>query len=341
MFRSAAETAFKEIEGRRKLSTQVPLSFGIEFLDDATSGIFPDDLILIGAPSGAGKTQLCCNIVLANILNGKKVNYLALEASDCEIERRLKWPFILEKYYSDPNRSRLDEKLTFPLWLRGKFLEPLAKYEEETAILFEEAFKNLRLYYKGDKFGIDELIETVHYCAHDTDLILIDHVHYFDFDDDNENRAIKEIAKTVRTLALERQKPIILVAHLRKKDRNNDELVPGLEEFHGSSDLYKIATKVVTLSPGQVTAEGCYETFFRIPKNRIDGGVTRYIAREIFSPKRGGYEKGRYELSWAGQKRSEGFELIDRSTYPSWAQGRKHNGLFSDSNPNAPWKSKA
>lgn len=329
MFESAGSNAYREYDERLK-TPQKLMRFGIDFLDDALRGIFPDDLILIGAPSGLGKTQLCCNIAYANIEDGKRVHYIALEAARFEIERRLKFPLVLERFLADPDRPNIGRRLDFVDWLLGTHGKALEKYEAEASRFFEIGFKNLYVFYKHDKFNVQSLIETVLYCSNETDLIIIDHVHYFDFDDDNENRAIKEIAKTVRTLALEEQKPIILVAHLRKRDKQNDELVAGLDEFHGSSDLYKIATRVITMAPGRLTTDGNYETFFRIPKNRLDGGSTRFIGKEYFSPKRGGYEKGRYQIGWANQTRKDGFAEIDPNLRPSWA--RRNSGMGGEGN---------
>jgi archaellum biogenesis ATPase FlaH len=302
-----------------------PMKFGVDFLDDATRGIYSDDLILIGAPSGAGKTQLCCNIATHNLAEGKRVHYIALEAARFEIERRLKYPIVLKHYYADPRRPQLG-RVMFPEWLLGRYLDAMEPYEDAAEKEFESLYKNLYLYYKQDRFGLAELIAAVSYAAATTDLIMIDHVHYFDFDDDNENRAIKEIAKTVRSLAIEQNKPIILVAHLRKRDRGNEELISGLEEFHGSSDLYKIATKVVTVAPGPVTENGTYETYFRIPKNRLDGGVTRFSAKEYFDPKLGGYHRGLYEIGWSNQSRSKGFETIDHDLLPDWSRHKANTG---------------
>lgn len=313
---ASAASHVERVERDKGLKT---MRFGIDFLDDALRGIFPDDLILLGAPSGVGKTQLCCNIALSNIEDGRNVHYIALEAGQFEIERRLKYPLVMERFYADPNRPRLGQSVSYPDWLMGKFSRELAPYEDDAAKFFESAYKNLHLYYKQERYGIGDMIQSVHYCAADTDLILIDHVHYFDFDDDNENRAMKEIAKNVRQLALEEQRPIILVAHLRKRDKQNDDLVAGLEEFHGSSDLFKIATKVITVSPGKMTESGLVETFFRCPKNRIDGSVTRFSARELYNLKTGGYERNRYQLGWSEQKRSKGFAGLDTNLYPSWA----------------------
>jgi archaellum biogenesis ATPase FlaH len=330
MFSSAGKNSHLERAARADVAKN-QLRFGIDFLDDACSGILQDDLVLLGAPSGVGKTQLCCNIAYANLEDGKRVHYIALEASHYEIERRLKYPLVLERFLADPNRPKLERRITFTDWLLSKHIEALAPYEDAVDKYFETAFRDLNILYKPERFGVTELIESVMLCSADTDLIIIDHVHYFDLDDDNENRGIKLIAKTVRTLALEEMKPIILVAHLRKRDKHNEELVPGLDEFHGSSDLYKIATKVVTFSPGKPTPEGNYETFFRIPKNRLDGGVSRFIGREFFNPRKGSYEKGKYQLGWAGQTRKAGFGEIEPSARPSWL--RRDGTGFGCSHP--------
>lgn len=319
MFRAANTQGDLERENRRGLLDR-KLRLGVESVDDALGGITNQDLILIGAGSGGGKTQFCCNIALANMIDEKKVHYIALEAGEYEIERRLKYQLVAEMFFSDPNRPRLPRKLRFSDWALGAYLDELKVYEDQAQKFFEAAFKDLWLLYKTDKFGITELIQSVLWCAKETDLIIIDHVHYFDFDDDNENRAIKEIAKTVRSLVLEQNIPIILVAHIRKSDRRDDSLCPGLEDFHGSSDLYKIATKAVTFSSGRPTENGLYETHFRFPKNRFDGSVTRYMSVEYFNPKTGRYENGKYKIGWAEQKRSKGFEPIDRTLWPDWAR---------------------
>lgn len=319
MFRQASTQGDLERENRKTLLKR-SLKFGVESADDALGGITNQDLILVGAGSGGGKTQFCCNVALANMEDARKVHYIALEAGEFEIERRIKFPLVAQRFFADPNRPRLSKKLRFSDWALGAYLNELEAYEDSAQAFFESAYRDLFLLYKTDQFGISELMQSVLWCAEETDLIIIDHVHYFDFDDDNENRAIKEIAKTVRSLVLEQNIPIILVAHIRKSDRRDDSLCPGLEDFHGSSDLYKIATKAITFSSGRPTENGLYETHFRFPKNRFDGSVTRYMAVEYFNPKTGGYETGKYKIGWAEQKRSRGFEPIERSVWPHWAR---------------------
>lgn len=313
-FLRSVEHAFDEVNQRRNLRDGL-LKFGINYLDDAMVGILKNDLILIGAGSGMGKTQTCCNIAKANIENGKKVHYIALEAEYLEIERRIKYQLFAKSFYKDAGRPR-GLTISFQNWMLGDYFDSCTLNEADSANEFLRSYDNLFTFYKADKFDVNDLILTVMECAADTDLIILDHVHYMDLEDD-ENRSIKEIAKTARTLALEQGKPIILVSHMRKRDRHSNEFAPGLEEFHGSSDLYKIATKAVTIGPGAIAADGTIETYFRIVKNRFEGSVTRYIGKSFYNSREGKYEK-HYEIGDAFQNRDNGFQQLSRDLYPTW-----------------------
>jgi KaiC/GvpD/RAD55 family RecA-like ATPase len=306
------------------------LTFGIPFLDDAFLGISPNDLVLLGAPSGVGKTDLCCTIANANIESGRRVSYIALEAEDMEIERRLKFRIFSKSFYLLPPEIRRSRIVSFDKWCRGAYLEEFSELEEFTTSFFEKAYAGLGVYYKTGDFGVSELVEIVASNAQDTDLIIVDHVHYFDYDDRDENKAIKEIAKTARVLALEESKPIILVSHLRKPDKFNQDLVSGLDEFHGSSDLTKICTKVISIAPGSMTDSGQCETYIRLPKNRSNGSVTRYMGRVLYDPRTNTYSK-EYKVGLAGLSRRQGFEELAHSLYPEWARshvGSNHHSIL-------------
>ena len=287
-FLCVKESSFAEIEPRTKNRERL-LSFGIDYLDDSMLGIMPNDLILIGAYSGAGKTAICCNIAAANIAKGKRVHYIALEAEIYEIERRIKYQFFANFFFKDPERPKID--INFQNWMMGDYFESCKLYEAQAQKEMEEKFSTLFVLYKQNKFDVQDLIFTVTSFSDETDLIIVDHIHYFDYDDDKENRAIKEIAKTARMLTLEQGKPMILVSHLRKRDRTTDDICPGIEEFHGSSDLYKIATKAVTLGPGDSDTAGQIDTYFRVVKNRFDGSVTRFIGKAAYLQKEGKYDQ--------------------------------------------------
>lgn len=315
-FETAASRMALEREDRQSLSKR-KLNWGVSYLDDATMGIFANDLVLLGAPPGVGKTDLALNIALTNILDGKHIHFIALEAHTFEIERRLKYKYFCNLFFTDPDRPRLSGPMNYKSWVLGVFSAELEKYMSETEKFCSEAYTDLFTLYKQKTFGVEELIEQVNFVSDETDLVIVDHAHYFDWDGDD-NRALKEIVHTARDLTQETAKPIILVAHLRKRDKAQKELCPGMDDFHGSSELVKVATKCVTIAPGPATADGKFVTYFRVSKDRLDGGPTRFVGMTTFNPKKGKYDDD-YKLAWAN---SENALPIDADYYPEWARFR-------------------
>ena len=294
------------------------MSFGVSYLDDALIGIAPNDLILIGARSGAGKTQLCVNIAKNAISNGKRCHFFALEAEPGEVTRRVKFEIFQNLYRERYNGASCD----YQKWSFGHYLPQLSALEADANEIFLEKYsKGFYVHYKEGEFTVHSMIKEVVKASKKTDLIIIDHVHYFDFDDDNENRAIKKIAKTARDLVLENGVPIILVSHIRKSNPKYETYAPSLEDFHGSSDLYKIATRAITLGPGHVdTKSGVAETFISIVKNRYDSSVTRYTGKVQYNYLKGIYNEG-YEVGSNYQKREKEFETLNGYDRPRFAKG--------------------
>lgn len=293
------------------------LEFGVSFLDDAVRGILPNELILLGAPSGLGKTQLCANIAIHNAVKNKRVYYIALEARKNEIQQRLKYQSYAELFFDDPDRPSIEGQLNYKQWLMKKFDSQLSKYDD-TVSAKKEILKNILFFYKdAGKFDVGDLIANVVQVQHEVDLIIVDHLHYFDLDDDNENRAMKKILQTVRSLVLENNKPIILVSHLRKKDKKSqEEFAAGLDEFHGSSDIFKIATITVTLGPGKLTQDGKFKSYMRIPKMRDDGSVARFLAETFFNNRMGQYDD-EYRIGSTSQ--GQEFTSLPNASIPYWA----------------------
>jgi replicative DNA helicase len=290
------------------------LRFGISFLDAATRGFSPFDIVLIGAPTSVGKTDLCVNIAMANLEDGRRVHYLALESEPNELEQRILYQTICQMYFADKHRPRLDRKLNPTDWAMGFYGAQLERYETEAREYVRQAYTQLHTFYKGaGTFTIDDLIFQMGAIADQTDLIIVDHLHFFDWEDENDNRAMKQILMKTRSLALELGKPVILVAHLRKRDRKFSELVPNVDEFHGSSDLTKVATKAITFSGGEMDDEGKRTVYFRICKNRRDNSVSQFIGRTKYDYKLRKYDEG-FKLSKASLTE---FEEIQH--YPEWA----------------------
>ena len=304
-----------EARDREDLPNRI-LRWGISYIDDSLEGIFANDLVLLGAPPGVGKTAMCVGIATTNLMDEKRIHLIALEAHTFEIERRLKYRYFCEAFFSDHNRPHLDGPMNFKSWLLGRYKEQTRVYNDYAEEFCRKAFVNLFTLYKTSKFGVADMVEQVNSVATETDLVIIDHAHYFDFDDKSDNESLKRIVHTARDLTQEIGRPMILVAHLRKRDRGSKELCPGMDDFHGSSELAKVATKCVTIAPGTVTVDGKYVTYIRCSKDRNDSGPARYLGITTFNPKKGGYDE-QYRIAWANSEQPCELPVEYR---PDWAR---------------------
>jgi len=294
----------------REASFGKAIPYGVTFLDEATGGINESDVVLIGAKAGVGKTQLAAQIAANAAAQRKRVVMFALEAEPKEIERRIKFGLLSAIYRQVNPESAVH--LNYRECRQGGFKEELGPYEDGVDDFMDDAYRTLETIYKGyGEFDIGDLERDILRKAPDTDMFIIDHLHYIDIEGENENREMKQIVKTLRDLALYLKKPIVIVAHLRKNTagRKNAPLVPEIEDFHGSSDVFKIATQAIMLAP-------CYEnyamfpsgvperfcdlagvpkrlwmTYIRVCKMRIDGSITRYCGVAMYNDDRGKYEK--------------------------------------------------
>ena len=299
------------------------MPFGVTYLDDTLLGIERKDLILVGAYSGAGKTQLVTNIAKHVSSLGKKVFFLALEAENREIETRMKFNIAVDIFLKDPCRPRVN--IDYALWLHGLVPE-MTIYNIQAEKIMREKHRTLYTFYKTKDFGLkDFVVEFSEAAAHGADLIVVDHAHYFDWGNQDDNQALKEIVTTARNLNLLQNVPIILVSHLRKKDYKSNLYAPTLEDFHGSSELYKRATKAITLGPGDMTGSGMVDTYINVVKSRTRGEVTRYTGVATFNFKGNFYAK-EYRVGKSNQKRDNEFESLERNCVPSWLRNVDHRG---------------
>lgn len=305
-FKTSAQRAADDIKVRSQIPRGV-LSYGIPFLDKTLNGILRDELILIGAPSGAGKTQIATNIALYNAVMGKRVHFFALEAVENEIERRMVFELMAEEFYRDRLRPELGRPLNYLDWIHGRFGEKVEPYEINATAKMQD-ITGLSTFYKTTKsFSIDDLITNVMAIADETDLIVIDHINFFDYDSSNENAELKKIAKAAIELVQLNKKPIVLISHFRKNLKQFSELIAGLDEFHGSSDVAKISTTAITLGKGPRISDTQFETYVRVAKARYGGERARFVGKMIFDIQRNGYLD-----TWSpGELSPDGKEFIE------------------------------
>lgn len=304
---------------------EVPLlSFGNKFLDDCLGGIAPDDLIIVTARTGGGKTELVAEIARVNVIAKKKVYFFALEAYKNELEKRLKFKILSKLFYDQPNYKDFKKRPNFQDWVYGKQHELFTKVDMEANGILHNDYQTLKTYYRSLSFNAELFGQITNAIQHDADLIIIDHLHYFDLEDINENIAMKKLVKEIKDISLLIGKPVILVAHLRKSNNSQSVgVVPELEEIHGSSDISKIATKVIATAPAYDQPQESrfrFPTYFKALKNRPDGSRCRYAAISIFDIQKNSYLDG-YVIGKINREGS--FETCVDSDIPQWAESNK------------------
>jgi replicative DNA helicase len=297
----SAESAPKRMaaeQAERMVEAQHTISYGVAFLDDLLVSISRKEFIIVGARTGAGKTEFATMIAKYNVAHGKRVVGFFLEAEQGEIERRIKYPMLVEKWRSDHVGAQIEKLkgMSYLDWRKGKCVSSLdGPYGKIVEKEFAEKYENFKTYYRssGD-FNANTLDRQIILNKDDADLIVVDHLQYIDIDPKgNEIAETTSLVKRMRDLSLVLGIPILVVAHLRKGS-GGDSLVPDLDDFYGSGNVTKIATTVITLAschepPTGVTLPPGAATYIRVPKLRQDGSRTQFTGICFFDRYRGKY----------------------------------------------------
>ncbi len=289
---ASAAVRIDEEAAERRAEEGKYLTYGVKYLDEATGGISPHDLIVMGAKTGAGKTQLVTNIASHNALKGRPVAFFALEAENNEIERRLKYQLMAERFrYAHKDSGRSFQDINYGAWRLGEIGDRIdAEYEAWGTEQVKARYSNIITYYRNKSdFGMTQLEREIYKVHKKVKLIILDHLHYMDFDGgghaDDENAQMKRLVKRLKHITQVLGVPIIAIAHLRKT--SGKTLIPGIDDFHGSSDITKICTSAIMIGPAYDIAStkvGGHATFMRLAKHRLEGSRTTKIGVTFFDP---------------------------------------------------------
>lgn len=317
-FRSMSSRLDGELDDRIA-SAKNALRYHNAFLDDVLRGILAHDLVLIGAPTGIGKTDLALSIATSNASSGVPVHYFALEAEPNELERRTKFAMLSRRAYVNGHPNAGD--MNYSDWLLGRCEHVCGDSNAMVDREIAAKFRTLHTYYRGAHFGAEDLARAVLEVADETRLIIVDHLHYIDSDEDSEHRALGDTVKAIRDVSLLVGKPIILIAHLRKRDPRAKQLLATIDDFHGSSNVTKICTQAIALEHAyDVKPAKWYlaPTIVSVLKDRR-AGAPRLAAVMDFDRRTKTYSE-QYELGRAAGVKWEPIEAGDR---PGWASRHK------------------
>ena len=258
--------------------------YGIKYLDNRLKGICLNDLVMLGARSGAGKSTIANMIALANVEN--KVALFSLENFKDD-------DFVKECFYRYVKRVRRPINIIdFMCGNEALDLKILEEIEQEV----EDAYKNVYTVCRKDGYNIKNLEQDVEDAVNKgIQIIILDHIDYLDKINATTNDVvhISEISKTIRKLQNKYRCAFICISHLRKSNNKNPIIIPNMDEFIGSSNKVKESTVVITFAPDDKNNEEFLNnnkksTFCCVRKSRRSGMDNR-AARLYFDKITGRY----------------------------------------------------
>jgi len=258
-----------------------------------------------------------------------------LEGGHKEAIARIKWRDICSIYFE--THKDLGIEMDYHSWLVNEHVHPLmGKIEAEVYLNYKDAYKD-NLFFYNAKAGltIDDFLSSLldfhdlETCFGDTlkekkgfnlDLIIIDHLQYFSLaQGENEYAEVTNIIRQVKTITDNYNIPVVLISHLRKTGK--DTGLPDMEDFHGSSNIPKISTTSIMISPAtdkQQLASNIFPTYMRVVKSRV-GIKATYAALIDFDLTARQYRPN-YELCKVNYFGEVATEPMAKEEKPKWAK---------------------
>lgn len=244
----AMSEAMDSISGKKegRIDTGFPL------LDATLKGLWPGQLILVGARPGCGKSAMCMEMAEAAARKGKTVLHITAEMMAGEVGERL-----LAKRTEGVTMDQLIDGVPETdenLWMNIAYT---ASVESKLPIYF----------YDGPDVTVSRIRELA-LGIDDLKMIVVDYLGLMigekDKKAENRNLELGGISRELKLLASELEIPILAAAQLSRTVNETDK--PKLSSLRDSGELEQNAVKVIFLwktDPGDDTQVGC-----TVAKNR-------------------------------------------------------------------------
>ena len=249
--KTLAEIA-KENKGNYFKEKEVnPLNIGFDKLDDMLGGLEGGDLIVIGARPAVGKSALVTQIASNLSKQGKRIGFYNLEMQNKQVYER----FIVSE--SGIGLTRLRRAINF----LGDEKERFDKANETL-----EKSDNIVITSSGSKTVNDIRSESKHM---DYDIIIIDYMQLIKPETTYRgNRAaeVGEISRSLKSLAMELNIPIIALSQLNRASEGRDTKEPAMSELREAGNIEQDASVIIllwNLDQDDRSKKGC-----KIEKNR-------------------------------------------------------------------------
>ncbi len=202
--------------GERELEKIAPQT-GYPELDKLIKGFIPGHLYTMTGDTNVGKSSIACNFAVGVAFQMKKVLYIALEPENSVIE------YIASVFHD----KRFDELEDNDLDLGDLPIDVLGKDDIDSTDRMVETLESLDRY----------------------DLVIIDHIGYFINSEKNYLQQQSNTVKKLVGIAKKKQCAVMLIAHLRKRGKNDKKnYTPAISDISGSGAFGQDSTEVLIVT---------------------------------------------------------------------------------------------
>lgn len=236
------------------------IKYHVPILNNILKGIYPTDLITIGADTGAGKSQFIGDLAYSACEQDKRVAYFDLENDEGDLILRQVAKLLSVQTGKIISVNKLRTKEIFEDDLLG----------DKAMAVFERVHNNIdgnMMFYKNEKIpSLEDFLKCIEVLRNGKgcDLIILDHLHYFEMNDkDVQAIHLGKIMRELRQLT-KSGIPVVVASHLKQRQNKGD---PTNYDLFGSSNIAKESGVVILFSRNDE------RTIMQLTKNRSGGGI--------------------------------------------------------------------
>ncbi|WP_392654668.1 replicative DNA helicase [Dehalococcoides sp. THU4] len=209
------------------------LYWGWDDLDAITTGLFPDELIIMGARPGIGKSQIAHELIIRQIKNGKQVLLVTLEMGKRDIMER-----IISTQVGIPVRKMREQLMT--------------DREKDSIIDLAGKFADWGLSTITDNISVSTLTSTAELLQREKglDLIVVDYLQLMSDCHDKRCGNLKEervgfVSKSLKQLSQSLHVPVLAIVSLSRASEYRDNKRPTMADIRDSGQIESDANCVL------------------------------------------------------------------------------------------------
>ncbi len=236
------EENLRQLQELEKNKGQIPgIATGFRDVDNILNGIQKDNLVVLAARPGVGKTSFALNIASNVAAKGKTVLIFSMEMSSEELGQR-----ILSMTASIEMEKMKSGNLSPDEWMA---LSTAQDDYEDMKLFVDDAAKISILEMKNKCRRLK--------AEHGLDLVIIDYLQLMSLDRRTENRVneISEITRSIKILAKELEVPVIMLSQLSRDSEKRSDHRLMLSDLRDSGSIEQDADIVIFLKRENVNEQ--------------------------------------------------------------------------------------